>query len=53
MIMMVIIKTMIFLSFFFFKMMIFQVESWKNHRLIAQTDMREIMIILMGLLMEA
>ena len=35
------------------KVMIFQVESWKNHGLIEQTDMREIMTIPTGLLMEA
>ena len=35
------------------KVMIFQVESWKNHGLIEQTDMREIIIIPTVLLMEA
>ena len=35
------------------KVMIFQVESWKNHGFIEQIDMREIMTIPTGLLMEA
>lgn len=33
-------------------MMTFQVESWKNHRLIEQTDMRKTMLILIGLFMQ-